>query len=222
MILHGKRPTLLRATSAAKGTLVTSDKSTQDDHPDYSLAGLFDEVLASADGDEVSFGEAVATFRRQAYGPLLLVPSLFALLPIIGAIPGMSVVTATLIILIAAQMLIGRRHPWLPARLRNISMQRHRLEKAVERARPYLDAMDRWTRPRLLFLSEYPFYLLIPIVCIGLALLMYPLALVPWGVTLPALALTILSVGLTIRDGNVLAAGYGVTGLSILSAFWLL
>ncbi len=200
---------------------MTSDDSAFDDRSAYSLAGLFDAVLDNAQGDEVSFGEAVTTFHRQAYGPLLLVPSLLALLPIVGAIPGISVITATLIILIAAQMIVGRDHPWLPARLRNAALQRDKLEQAVARMRPYLEAMDRWTRPRLLFLSEPPLYLLIPIVCIGLALLMYPLALVPWGVTLPALALTILSVGLTIRDGYVLAAGYAVTAVSVLSALWL-
>lgn len=201
---------------------MTSDESACHDHQDYSLAGLFDEVLANAEGEEVSFGEAVATFRQQAYGPFLLVPSVIALAPIIGAIPGISILTATLILLIAVQMLVRRSHPWLPASLRNFSLTREQLETALNTMRPYLDAMDRWTRPRLLFLSEYPFYLLIPIVCILLALLMYPLALVPWGVTLPALALTILSVGLTVRDGYVLAAGYAVTGISILSAFWLL
>jgi len=200
---------------------VTSNDSADTGQPDYSLAGLFDEVLANARGSEVSFGEAVATFRQQAYGPLLLVPSIIALTPIIGAIPGISVLTATLIILIAAQMIVGRSHPWLPERLRNLSLDRDRLKQAISTMRPYLDAMDRWTRPRLRFLTEPPLYLLIPVVCILLALLMYPLALVPWGVTLPALALTVLSVGLTIRDGYVLAAGYAVTAISVLSVFWL-
>lgn len=198
-----------------------SRASAKANHSEYSLRGLFDEVLANAEGDEVAFGEAVATFRRQAYGPLLLAPSILALVPIVGAIPGVSILTATLIILIAAQMLVARDHPWLPARLRQVSLRRDQLERAVETMRPHLETMDRWTRPRLLFLSEPPFYLLIPIVCIALALLMYPLALVPWGVTLPALALTILSVGLTIRDGYVLAAGYAVTVGSVLSALRL-
>jgi hypothetical protein len=200
---------------------VTSNESACHDHQDYSLAGLFDEVLANAEGEEVSFGEAVATFRQQAYGPFLLVPSVIALAPIIGAIPGISILTATLILLIAVQMLVRRSHPWLPARLRNVSLKRGQLEQAVRTMRPYLDAMDRWTRPRLLFLSEPPLYLLIPVVCILLALLMYPLALVPWGVTLPALALTVLSVGLTIRDGYVLGAGYAVTVLSVITGLWL-
>jgi len=200
---------------------MNSPASAKANHSEHSLIGLFDEVLANAQGDQVTFGEAVATFRQQAYGPLLLVPSLIALAPIVGAIPGVSILTATLIILIAAQMLVARRHPWLPARLRKVALRRDQLERALKTMRPHLEAMDRWTRPRLLFLTEAPFYLLIPIVCIGLALLMYPLALVPWGVTLPALALTILSVGLTIRDGYVLAAGYGVTVSSVLSALWL-
>jgi len=200
---------------------VTSNEHAQEEHQDYSLTGLFDDVLANAEGDEISFEDAMATFRQQAYGPFLLVPSVIALAPIIGAIPGISVLTATLIILIAVQMLVGRSYPWLPARLRKFSLTREQLEKALNTMRPYLEALDRWTRPRLLFLSEPPLYLIIPIVCILLALLMYPLALVPWGVTLPALALTILSVGLTIRDGYVLGAGYAVTVISVLSAVWL-
>jgi hypothetical protein len=222
LIQRRKRRTLpLADLHGRKGTAVTSNDSADTGQPDYSLAGLFDEVLANAQGSEVSFGEAVATFRQQAYGPLLLVPSIIALTPIIGAIPGISVLTATLIILIAAQMIVGRSHPWLPERLRNLSLDRDRLKQAIKRMRPYLDAMDRWTRPRLLFLTEPPLYLLIPVVCILLALLMYPLALVPWGVTLPALALTVLSVGLTIRDGHVLGVGYAVTAISVLSVFWL-
>lgn len=191
------------------------------EHKDYSLRRLFDDMLAHAQGPQVSFGEAVATFREQAYGPLLLVPSVLALVPVIGAIPGMSVLTATLIILIAGQMLIGRSTPWLPQRLRNFTITRDRLEQGVRTLRPYLETLDRWTRPRLVFLSEPPFYLLIPIICVLLALLMFPLALVPWGVTLPALALTILSVGLTMRDGYVLGAGYAVTVLSVVTGLWL-
>lgn len=201
---------------------MTPDSSTDSDDRDYSLTGLFDDVLARAQGDRISFGEAVATFREQAYGPLLLVPSILALVPIIGAIPGLSVLTATLIVLIAGQMLLGRRSPWLPGRLRNVSLTREQLERAVNIMRPYLTALDRWTRPRLLLLSEPPVYLLIPITCILLALMMYPLAFVPWGVTPPALALTILSVGLTVRDGYVLGAGYVVTAVSVIAAVWLL
>ncbi|MFP3920989.1 MAG: exopolysaccharide biosynthesis protein [Dichotomicrobium sp.] len=201
---------------------MTSDESSHAENRDYSLIGLFDDVLANVEGSRISFGEAVATFREQAYGPILLVPSLLALVPIIGAIPGVSVLTATLIILIAGQMLVGRRSPWLPQRLSKLSLTRRQLERALNTMRPYLAALDRWTRPRLLFLSEPPVYLLIPIVCILLALMMFPLAFVPWGVTPPALALTILSVGLTVRDGYVLGAGYVVTAFSLLSAVWFL
>ncbi len=201
--------------------IVTSSSLSDHKAQDYSLIGLFDEVLANAEGEEVSIGDIANTFRQQAYGPLLLIPSLLALIPIIGAIPGMSIVTATLILLICAQMIAGWKHPWLPRRLRNFSVKQRRLERAIDSLRPSLAALDRWTRPRMTALSERPLYLVIPSIGIMLALLMYPLALVPWGVTLPSLALTILSVGLTIRDGYVLMAGYAVTAISVLSAFWI-
>lgn len=194
-----------------------SHASSKANHCEYALSGLFDQVLASADGQQVSFGQIVSTFRQQAYGPLLLIPSLLALLPIIGAIPGMSILTASLIIFVSAQMLAGRKHPWLPARLREFSFRRDRLERAVAAMRPYLEALDRWTRPRLVVLSQPPLSFAVPSVCLVLALLIFPLALVPWGVTLPALALTILSIGLTIRDGYVLVAGYAITLAALLS-----
>jgi len=200
---------------------VTSDDSPDSGNQEYSLTGVFDDMLTGSHGEHIAIGEVVAAFRQQAYGPLLLIPSLIALMPVVGAIPGLSIVMASLIILVSAQMMFGRKHPWVPARLRRFSVRRKRLERAVGIMRPYLKTLDRWTRPRLLLLSEPPFLVLIPIVCILLALLMFPLALVPWGVAPPALALTVLSVGLTIRDGYVLAAGYAVTILSVIASIHL-
>jgi hypothetical protein len=126
-----------------------------------------------------------------------------------------------MIILVAAQMIVGRSHPWLPQWVSRRSLSRKQVEKGIAYIGPYLKAMDRYTRPRLLWLTQQPLLMIVPTVCILLSLLMFPLALVPWGVTLPALALTILSVGLTLRDGYLLAAGYAVTVISVLSAIWM-
>jgi hypothetical protein len=188
---------------------------------DYSLTGLLDEVRSDAEDGEVSISEVVSTFSHQAYGPLLLIPSLIALTPVIGAIPGISIITGVMIILVAAQMIVGRSHPWLPQWVSRRSLTRKQVEKGIAYIGPYLKAMDRYTRPRLLWLTQQPLLMIVPTVCILLSLLMFPLALVPWGVTLPALALTILSVGLTLRDGYLLAAGYAVTVISVLSALWM-
>lgn len=180
---------------------------------------MLDEIIASAQDEHVSVGEIVDAFQYQAYGPLILIPSLFALIPVIGAIPGVSIATASLIILVSMQMLMARPHPWLPARIKRLSISQARLHQAISVVRPYLRKLDRWTHPRLLILSAWPFYLVVPVLCIVLALTMYPLALVPWGVFPLALALTVLSVGLTMRDGYVLASGYVLlTGAMVLAA----
>lgn len=201
---------------------MSSEASSDSSGRNYSLAGLFDEVRDTAEGNEVSIGEIIKTFSHQAYGPLLLIPSVIALTPIIGAIPGVSVLTAAMIIFVAAQMIFGRDHPWLPAWMRKFALDRDKVDKGVDAMKPYLEAMDRWTRPRLLMLSKPPLNVVIAVVCILLAILMIPLALVPWGVTLPALALTIMSIGLTVRDGYLLAAGYAITVISVFAALWLL
>jgi hypothetical protein len=55
------------------------------------------------------------------------------------------------------------------------------------------------------------------LVSIALAALMFPLALVPFGVALPAAALTALSIGLMLKDGYFLLAGYGLGAVSLLT-----
>ena len=81
--------------------------------PVESLTGLLDQLIGQTDGDQVTLGDLLDAFDSRSYGPLLLVPAFIAASPI-GGIPGMSIVTGTLIILIAGQMLITTRRPWLP------------------------------------------------------------------------------------------------------------
>ena len=64
---------------------------------------------------------------------------------------------------------------------------------------------------------------IVALFCMVLGALMYPLAVVPWGVSAPAFAIVVLSVGLTTHDGIILAAGLAVATAALgLSAYLLL
>ena len=67
-------------------------------------------------------------------------------------------------------------------------------------------------------MTRPPAIWLIALTCIAMAALMFPLALVPFGVAPPAAAICLLALGLTSRDGLLVALGLGVAGLAVAMA----
>jgi hypothetical protein len=92
------------------------------------------EADACSEGEKVSFESLLFGFGQRSFGPLLLAPALIALLPS-GAIPGLSLVTGAIILLIAAQFLFGRRSPWLLRPVLDFRFSADSLEKALAKAR---------------------------------------------------------------------------------------
>jgi hypothetical protein len=50
---------------------------------------------------------------------------------------------------------------------------------------------------------------------------MYPLALVPWGVIPPSLALTLFGLGLMSADGLLIGAGLAASGIALAILIWI-
>ena len=97
----------------------------------------------------------------------MLIPSLFALIPIIGAIPGVSIATATLIILDVRANADGTPTPVATSTTKKVSHQPSAAAPGLSVVRPYLRKLDRWTHPRLLILSEAASISSIPIFALG-------------------------------------------------------
>ncbi len=181
---------------------------------------MLEQIREATSGDSVSFGEFIDALGQRAYGPMMLVPAIIAVAPT-GAIPGMSVVTGTLIFLLAAQLLIGRASPWLPGSLLRFSFSRNKLVAAIERTQGFIALVDRLLSPRLTFLVGFPVNRLAALACIVLALTMFPLALLPFAVAIPGTTIAIIALGLTARDGAVVLLGL-ILGLGTLALtiFW--
>lgn len=184
------------------------------------LNSLIDKVEEAPKTDRVTLGELLEAVNSRGFGPMLLLPAAIALSPI-GAIPGMSMTTATIIILISAQMPF-RSQPWLPRRLREIEISRKRLESGAESSRPTARWIDHMVRRRWSLLAEGPAKYVIAAVSILLALTFYPLELVPWGVAVPSSAVVLLALGLTARDGVLVAIGYtlALAAVGVVVYFW--
>jgi len=189
------------------------------DEPD--IGDILATAVEAGDDDTVSFGDVMGAFGARVFGPMLMVPAFIAVAPT-GAIPGMSLLTGSVIGLIAVQLLVVRKRPWLPARLTEASLARDRLNRAVERAMPYAKRVDQLTRPRLVWLTAPPLQQVLAGVCLLMALAMFPLALLPFAVALPGTAVLLIGVGLTTRDGYFAVAGVliAVAALAVPSAWF--
>ncbi len=112
---------------------------------DIGVRALLNE-FATGDPDEVlQLGALLAGMGRRSFGMLLLIATLpaFIPIPIGGAISG------PLVVLIGAQLLIGRRRPWLPKFLASRGPHRHVLARFERKISPWLERLEKLIQPRM-------------------------------------------------------------------------
>jgi hypothetical protein len=185
-----------------------------------SLNDVLDEIAYKADHDEtpedLTLGEILDSVGRRSYGPLLLVIGLFAISPA-TVVPGMTWLTAALTLVVAGQMALGMRRIWLPRGALNAQVKRKSVHAGVAKSRGFAKSVDGLLKPRLKFLSGPPFVNLIALLCIGAALITFPLGLIPFAPLAPGLAVVFFGLGMVARDGLWLLLGTGF----VAGAFWL-
>ncbi len=166
-----------------------------------NLQQIFDHIAKLASEQErVSLKTVVETIGRRSFGPLLLLVGIILTSPLSG-IPGMPTTMSIFVILIAVQLLSGRKHFWLPQWLLRRSVSGDRINKALRWLQPKTRFIDRWVRPRLTFLVRSVGTHLIAIVCLIIALLTPVMELVPFSATIAGLALTTFGLSLVAQDG---------------------
>ncbi|MCA8988045.1 MAG: exopolysaccharide biosynthesis protein, partial [Planctomycetaceae bacterium] len=137
-----------------------------------SLTSLVDEVQQTTDQEVISVGDLLDQFESQSYGPLLLVFGFLALSPV-GAIPGMSLLLGTIIILIALQILYGKDHPWLPERILKIEFPGKKLSRVIKKLKPWASWIQTFLKQRLVWLTNSPGLRFLALICIFLAISFY-------------------------------------------------
>lgn len=160
---------------------------------------------------ELSLGEMLGRIEsNDGPGPLLFVLTLPILLPLP---PGVSMVLALPLLLVAPQIVIGRRKIWLPKALSRRTIKRRPLITLIKRILPPLDRVERIVRPRLRFLTGRVGASIVGVACTLIAVvLVLP---IPFANLVPALALGAFSIGLTRKDGLFVLAGYGLIAVAV-------
>ncbi|WP_051279245.1 exopolysaccharide biosynthesis protein [Hellea balneolensis] len=195
------------------------------DTPDKPLEDILKRAREAAGGEKVDLVDLVKAFGDRAFGPVMILCSLFLMTPI-GAIPGLPAAFGLVVIIFALQLLFRRPHPWMPSILRKVKISDSALEKTQDKVSPFLRKIDSVIRPRLPWVTSGPMQAFTALLAIILAATLLPLGMVPFGVVAPAFIIGLLGLGITARDGVLIIMGFllsvgvafGVTNL-IMSGF---
>ena len=175
-----------------------------------TLAATLKKLLCVGTGDELKLGDLVDEIEADdGPGPVLFVLTLPVLLP---TPPGVSMLLALPLLVVTPQIIVGRRKLWIPPPLAKRTIKREALTKLVHRILPNLNRLERVVRPRLGFLTGRVGASLVGVAAFVIAVvLVLP---IPAANLVPSLALGLLSLGLSRRDGVLVAAGYGMIALA--------
>ena len=173
-----------------------------------NLQTLLASLVAETTGETVSVEDLLNAVGRRAFGPLLLLLGFIAISPL-TIVPGTSWLVALVTLLIAGQVLLGQTRPWLPKKALAVSFPREALIKGVEVMAKPARIVDSFLKPRIGLLTETPFVQLVSLLAMGAALITFPLGLIPFCPILPGLAVMLIGLGLTARDGIMLLLSGG-------------
>lgn len=191
------------------------DRSPPSDDPagNDNLERLLDRLEAVGRGrapdDPVNLGDVVAALGARSFGALLLVPSLLIVSPL-SAVPAVPTILAAMIGLVAVQIILGRPALWLPRVLLQRSLPSRRLVRALETLRPLLKRLDPYLNERLTALTDRPGNLAALGLCCVIPLMMPVIEFVPFLTSVVATAMALFGLGIFVRDGVLMLAGYGI------------
>lgn len=161
---------------------------------------------------EITLGQLSDAMEERAFGLLILILALPCCLPFVYLLPQL---VALPMVVLAWQMAMGRRAPWLPETLRKRKLPIAGLLEVVDRSKRYGgDIIERLAHPRLVGVTgdrgTRVVGALMVVPCLSI---LVPL---PLTNTVPGFGVSLVSVGLIERDGLFVIAGL------IIGLLWVL
>ncbi|MEO5566389.1 MAG: exopolysaccharide biosynthesis protein [Luteimonas sp.] len=180
------------------------------------LRALLDGYAAGDPTEILTLQTLLAGLGRRAFGMLLFV----AILPAFIPIPIGGAVSGPLVVLIGAQLLWGRRRPWLPGFLASRGPRRQVLVRFDQRISPWLTRLERLVRPRMPGVLQHR----VAAILTGLLLLLLGVLLslpIPLTNYLFGAILLLFALALLERDGALMLVAWA-TGAIAIAVFGLL
>ncbi len=176
--------------------------------PPRRLSQILRQIAGDAQGP-VTIAAIRDALGDRSFAALLVVFAAINLLPLP---PGTTIVLGPPLLIVSAQMLLGHDSVWLPRFILRKSIGPNRFRQLSKRLLPRLEWLEQVVRPR-----RWPFARDAADRVIGLVAFILSLAVtlpIPFGNWLPALAIALLALALSERDGILLGVGLLVGLLS--------
>ena len=184
------------------------------DQPNHSrplpLSQRLAQIIAEHGPDRLTFSELAAKLHSRAWGGLLLI---FAAINVLPLPPGTSVFFALPLLIVSAQMVMGRSSPWFPAKLDRRGVTKELLAKLIGKMAWVEARIERIFKPRLPGLTGPAAARVIGLICFLLALI--AAIPVPLFHVAPAVAIVMFGLALIYRDGALVIAAAVAAVLSI-------
>ncbi|MGK7651284.1 exopolysaccharide biosynthesis protein [Roseovarius sp. B08] len=186
------------------------------------MSGNAEDLLSEINGladeeDNVSVKDVVEAIGSRGFGPIIFVIALLGASPL-GGIPGVPTLFAVLLILIAAQILLGRQSFWIPDKIGDRAVEDEKVTRSVDKARPVAQWMDRYFGHRLEALTGQPAQIAAACVVVGLCLMIPPLEVVPFAALIPFAAIALLGLAITVRDGVLMVVAFAASAGALYAA----
>ncbi len=171
--------------------------------------------------EQVTLASVLELAGERTFGFLFVLLALPSALPIPAA--GYSVPFGIVMLLLAVQLIVGAKTPWLPSRIMHRPIAIKRVQGFVKSGIPWMQKIERVSKPRLTLVCTTR----VGRVFIGLAIALMSISMmipIPGTNTLPAMGIFVTGFGLLDDDGAISLAGmllclFGATlTLSILDA----
>lgn len=188
------------------------------DDEETDIKGILDRLQKTGEESDgkVTINEVLTTFQHRSMGVLITMLGLLAALPIIGAVPGLPMVVSIMILVVIANGLFGLGVLRVPGRLGRTGVSHEEFVKAMQRGRRWTRWIDQLLGHRLTLLTKGPIarsaiYLTVA----AMSVIMFPLELVPWGVTAPAFGIVAFGLALIAGDGLFALVGYAFVAATL-------
>lgn len=176
------------------------------------LEHLQGAVLARPEAEKIVLRDLLLVLEKNSFAVLLLVFALLLVSPL-SAIPGATTLFGLTIATILAQLLLGRRHVWLPEFLLNRQLPVRQTLKALHWLEKPAGWLERCLRARLSWVVERPVVLSLKGLVFTAALCAPLMEVIPASGTSVGAAITIFSAGLLARDGVFVVLGAGLAAI---------
>jgi hypothetical protein len=189
---------------------VTDTDRTNSKSRPLPLSRRLAQIIEGTEAERLSFTDLAAQLHSRAWGGLLFI---FAAINVLPLPPGTSVFFAIPLLIVSAQMVLGRTSPWFPAWINRRGVRTTELERLIAKIQGVEGRIERVLKPRLARLTGPTATRLIGLVCLLLALL--AAVPIPLFHIAPAAAILLFGLALIYRDGALVIAAAVAAVLSL-------